>query len=69
MKWSESHDILFAKEALVSSLYETRDGSPERGKVWDEIAENLNKLENPLFSVSKQSLRDRLFPANQKVQS
>ena len=60
MKWSESHDILFAREVLVSSLYETRNGSPERGKVWDEIAENLNKLENPLFSVSKRSLRDRL---------
>ena len=60
MKWSESHDILFVREVLVSSLYETRNGSPERGKVWDEIAENLNKLENPLFSVSKRSLRDRL---------
>ena len=60
MKWSESHDILFAREVLVSSLYETRNGSPERGKVLDEIAENLNKLENPLFSVSKRSLRDRL---------
>ena len=60
MKWSESHDILFAREVLVSSLYETRNGSPERGKVWDEIAENLNKLENPLFGVSKRSLRDRL---------
>ena len=43
MKWSESHDILFAREVLVSSLYETRNGSPERGKVWDEIAGNLNK--------------------------
>ena len=60
MKWSESHDILFAREVLVSSLYETRNGSPERGKVWDERAENLNKLENPVFSISKRSLRDRL---------
>ncbi|CAB4044844.1 Hypothetical predicted protein, partial [Paramuricea clavata] len=60
MKWSDSHDILFAREVLVSSLYETRNGSPERGKVWDEIAENLNKLESPKFHVSKRSLRDRL---------
>ena len=60
MKWSESHDILFASKVLVSSLYDTRNGSPERGKVWDKIAENLNKLENPVFSVSKRSLRDRL---------
>ena len=60
MKWSESHDKLFAREVLVSSLYETQNGSPERGKVWDEIAENLNKLENPVFSVSKRLLRDRL---------
>ena len=54
MKWSESHDILFATEVLVSSLYETQNGSPERGKVWDEIAENLNKLENP------KCIKDRL---------
>ena len=45
---------------MVSSLYETRNGSPERGKVWNEIAENLNKLESPKFHVSKRSLRDRL---------
>ena len=43
MKWSESHDILFAREVLVSSLYETRNGSPGRGKVWDGIAGNLNE--------------------------
>jgi hypothetical protein len=60
MKCSDSHDILFAREVLVSSLYETRNGSPERGKVWNEIAENLNKLESPKFHVSKRSLRDRL---------
>lgn len=60
MKWTDKHDILFAREVLVSTLYETRTGSPERGKVWDEIAENLNKLESPKFHVSKRSLRDRL---------
>lgn len=60
MKWSDQHDITFAREILVSTLYETRTGSPERGKVWDKIAENLNKLESPKFHVSKRSLRDRL---------
>lgn len=39
MKWTESHDILLPREVLVSSIYETRNGSVERGK--DIILENL----------------------------
>jgi hypothetical protein len=42
---------------LVSSGYETRNGSPERGKV---LTKNLNKLESSKFHVSKRSLRYRL---------
>ena len=59
MEWTDQKDILFLREALVSDLYETRKGSPERGKVWDIIASHLNKL-NKGFTVNKRSLRDRL---------
>ena len=60
MEWTNQHDTLFLREVRASDLYETRKGSPERGKVWDEIAARLNNLSHPKFLVNKQSLRDRL---------
>ena len=60
MEWTNQHDTLFLREVRASDLYETRKGSPERGKVWDEIAARLNSLSNPKFIVNKRSLRDRL---------
>ena len=43
-----------------SDLFETRKGSPERGKLWDEIATRLNSLTQCKFNAYKRSLRDRL---------
>lgn len=54
------HDTFFLREVRASDLYETRKGSPERGKVWDEIAARLNSLSHPKLIVNKRSLRDRL---------
>lgn len=50
---------LFLREVRASDLYETRKGSPERGKLWDEITERLNSLSHPKFIVNKRSLRDK----------
>ena len=60
MEWTNQHDTLFLREVRASDLYETRKGSPERGKLWDEIAARLNSLSHPKFIVNKRSLRDRL---------
>ena len=60
MEWTNQHDTLFLREVRASDLYETRKGSPERGKLWDEIAARLNNLSHPKFLVNKRSLRDRL---------
>ena len=60
MEWTNQHDTLFLREVRASDLYETRKGSPERGKLWDEIAARLNSLSHPKFVVNKRSLRDRL---------
>lgn len=59
MEWTKNYDTLFLREVRASDLYETRKGSPERGKLWDEIAERLNSLSHPKFIVNKRSLRDK----------
>lgn len=59
MEWTNQHDTLFLRDVRASDLYETRKGSPERGKLWDQIAARLNSLTDPKFNVNKRSLRDR----------
>ena len=59
MTWTEEHDILLCREILVEEPYTLRHGSRERGTCWDRIAENLNKVERPKFSVDQRAVRDR----------
>lgn len=50
MEWTKEHD-----RALVDEMTD----SPERGQVWDSIADNLNAMDYPKFKVAKRSCRDR----------
>lgn len=59
MRWSQAHDILFLREVLFQEPYQHRHGSVERGDIWEEIANTLNKIAEPKFTVSKRSVRDR----------
>ena len=58
MSWNEEKDILFCKEILVSKLFSTKKSSPERGQVWNDIADTLCKLHQPIFRVIQKSVRD-----------
>ncbi|CAH3019572.1 unnamed protein product [Porites evermanni] len=66
MEWTNQHDTLFLREVRGSDLFETRKGSPERGKLWDEIATRLNNLTQCKFNVSKRSLNQS---SNVQIQS
>lgn len=58
MSWNEEKDILFCREILVSKLFSTKKSSPERGQVWNDIADTLCKLHQPIFRVNQKSVRD-----------
>ena len=45
---------------IMFALWKYKAGSRERGQCPDRIAESLNHLERPSFSVSQKSVRDRL---------
>ena len=66
MYWTKAHDIVYCREILVSKLFETKKSSYERGKVWDDIADNLNSIKEPSFDVDKRSVRDRLNTLTKK---
>ena len=59
MEWTKQHDRALLDEITVSDLFQFKKGTPERGQVWDSIADNLNALDYPKFKVAKRSCRDR----------
>ena len=61
MRWTKDHDLILLKKILLFEPYSQKRGSPERGRVWQQIAEGLNgqRDDKILFKVSKRSVRDR----------
>ena len=60
MKWSEEHDLMLCREVLVMEPFKYPRQSRKRGEIWGQIiAQNLNGLSLPKFTVRTQSVRDR----------
>ncbi|XP_028395802.1 UPF0746 protein DDB_G0281095-like [Dendronephthya gigantea] len=58
MSWTDEKDVIFCREILVSKLFVTKKSSPERGQVWNDIADRLCQLQQPNFRVNQKSVRD-----------
>ena len=58
MEWTKQHDRALLDEITVGDLFQFKKCTPERGQVWDSIADNLNAMDYPKFKVSKRSCRD-----------
>ena len=60
MKWSEEHDLMLCREVLVMEPFKYLRQSRKRGEIWGQIiAQNLNELSLPKFTVRTRSVRDR----------
>ena len=60
MTWSTVHDEMLCREILVvDPLTGTKKGTVARGTRWEEVAENLNKIQQIYFKVDKRAVRDR----------
>ena len=58
-QWTYDHDVIMCREVLLSEPYKFKLRSPERGQLWDKIAQNLNVIDQPVFRVTARSVRDR----------
>ena len=59
MRWTYEHDVMLMREVLLHEPWMHRRGSPERGKVWDKMAESLNGFNTTMyFKVTQRSVRD-----------
>jgi hypothetical protein len=60
MEWTKEHDIFLLREMLASNIFHYRKGSPDRGRIWDKIADRLNATKDMLFHIKeKRSVQDR----------
>ena len=60
MAWTDDHDILLLREMIASELFQFKEGSPDRDKIWESIQERLNKLDHPKFTIKeRRGVRDR----------
>ena len=60
MEWSDKHDLVLCREALVMEPYQHPYRSKEREDLCNQIPVNLSGLYHPKFKVNKRSMRDRL---------
>ena len=51
--------MIICREVLVSEMFNFKPRSPERRKVWEKIAQELNAIEKPKFRVTARAVRDR----------
>ena len=66
MESTEEHDNCLCQEILVLEPFKYEKGSISRGQIWEEIANNLNGLKLPRFTVSKRALRERYTLLSEK---
>ena len=58
MCWTPRHDEILVQEILLFQPWNQKKGSPERGTIWTAIADSLNQIQTPNFSVDQRSVRD-----------
>ena len=58
MVWTDTHDELLIREILTVEPYKFKHGSPKRGESWNQIADILNDIEDPMFRVNQRSVCD-----------
>ena len=66
MEWTNKHDISFCREILLVIPFKAKPRTNQRGQLWNEIADCLNSLNEPKFSVTQRSVRDRFKLLSEK---
>ena len=53
MEWSEDQNLTLAREVLIREPYRFKERTTERGKVWQQIADNPNSDHTLKFPSKK----------------
>ena len=59
MIWKTEHEEILCREILIYEPFNHKSGSIPRGETWTLIAEALNSLDRPKFTVTQRSVREK----------
>ena len=59
MIWSCAHEEILCREIFMYEPFNHKAGTRERGEAWKLIAESLNSLDNPKFTVTQRAVREK----------
>ena len=59
MTWTPQHEEILLREILTYEPYNYKSGTVQRGESWKLIAETLNTLDVPKFTVNHRSVREK----------
>ena len=58
MEWNDEHDVLLCREILTSEPFKAKRRTPQRGQLWQNVADHLSSIPEPKFKVSKRAIRE-----------
>ena len=59
MVWTLQHEEILVREIYTYEPYNHKSGTTQRGESWKLIADTLNTLDNPKFTVTHRAVRER----------
>ena len=59
MIWTHQHEEILLREILTYEPFNHMSGTVQRGETWQLIAETLNTLDVPKFTVNHRSVREK----------
>lgn len=59
MVWTRQHEEILVREIFTYEPYNYKSGTTQRGESWKLIAETLNTLDDPKFTVTHRGVRER----------
>ena len=59
MEWTQAHDVFLCREMLVVNPFQYKRKTTQRAKMWETVADHLERIDAPTFKVTVRSVRDR----------
>ena len=59
MIWTAQHEEILLREILTYEPFNHKSGTIQRGESWKLIAESLNSLDEPKYTVTHRSVREK----------
>ena len=67
MIWTAQHEEILLREILTYESFNHKSGTVQRGESWKLIVESLNSLDEPKYTVTHRSVREKYTVMEKKL--